>query len=67
MTAVRRSEGPRPGGTDGERASRKTTKYSPVGREGIGTSTIVRGQGEGGDQKPSLGQSNIVLNLKARV
>ena len=26
MTAVRRSEGPRPGGTDGERASGKTTK-----------------------------------------
>ena len=26
MTSVRRSEGPRPGGTDGERASGKTTK-----------------------------------------
>ena len=26
MTAVRRSEGPRPGGSDGERASGKTTK-----------------------------------------
>ena len=47
MTAVRRSEGPRPGGTDGERASGTTTKYSPVGREGIRTSTVVRGKGEG--------------------
>ena len=30
------------------RAAGRPRKYSPVGREGIGTSTVVRGKGEGG-------------------
>ena len=51
LTAFRRSTGPGPGGTDGERASGATTKKYPVGREGIGTSTVVRGKGKGGGRQ----------------
>ena len=48
MTAVRRSTGPRPGEPTGRGRAGRPRKYSPVGREGIGTSTVVRGKGGGG-------------------
>ena len=34
-------------------------KYSPVGREGIGTSTVVRGKGEGGRGRRETGTTEI--------
>ena len=48
LTAFRRSTGPGPGETTGRGQAGRPQKYSPVGREGIGTSTVVRGKGEGG-------------------
>ena len=62
MTAVRRSEGPRPGGTDGERASGKTTKIlsrcSGGYRDKYGCTRKWGGGREGGP-KPSMGQPYI--------
>ena len=46
MTSVRRSEGPSQGEPTGRGRAGRPRKYSPVGREGIGTSTVVQGKGE---------------------
>ena len=35
------------GGLTGRGRAGRSRKYSHVGREGIGTSTVVRGKGEG--------------------
>ena len=53
MTAVRRLEGPRPGGTNGERASGKTTKILPlVGRVSRQVRLYKeRGRGGGGQTR----------------
>ena len=44
MTPDRRSAGPRPGDPTGGGRAGGPRKYPPVGREGIGTSTVVRGK-----------------------
>ena len=46
-------------------------KYSPVGREGIGTSTVVRGKGEGGGgaeerRAPQKSEGNGAFNQQAQ-
>ena len=57
--------GPRPGGTDGERASGTTTKILSVGRKGIGTSTVVQGNREGGGGgRRETGTARIERELK---
>ena len=66
MTAVRRSEGPRPGGTDGERASGKTTKilsrWSGGYRDKYGC-TRKGGGGGGADERraPQKSEGNRAL------
>ena len=59
MTAVRRSEGPRPGGTDGERASGKTTKILSRWSGGYRDKYGCTRKGGGGGGRRETGTAEI--------
>ena len=59
LTVFRRSTGRGPGGTEGRVLAGRPRKYSPVSSGGIGTSTVIRGRGEGGGGERETGTTNI--------